>query len=67
MSVWEYYKKPEYRVGKKSYPVFIENKSTDTLSIGFGDILPMTTEILDSHGQWTEIERPFIYDCASSF
>ena len=65
MSVWEYYKKPEYRVGKKSYPVFIENKSTDTLSIGFGDILPMTTEILDSLGQWTEIERPFIYDCGT--
>jgi len=65
MSVWEYYKKPEYRVGKKSYPVFIENKSTDTLSIGFGDILPMTTEILDSLGQWTEIERPFIYYCGT--
>lgn len=65
MSVWEYYKKPEYRVGKKSYPVFIENKSNDTLSIGLGDILPMTTEILDSLGQWIEIERPFIYDCGT--
>ena len=65
MSVWEYYKKPEYRVGKKSYPVFIENKSTDTLSIGIGDILPMTTEIKDSIGQWMEIERPFIYDCGT--
>ncbi|QNR25113.1 hypothetical protein [Croceimicrobium hydrocarbonivorans] len=65
MSIWEYYKKPEYRVGKKSYPVIIENNSTDTLSIGLGDILPMTTEILDSLGQWTEIERPFIYDCGT--
>lgn len=65
MSVWEYYNKPEYRVGKKSYPIFIENKSSDTLSIGFGDILPMTTEIKDSLGQWAEIERPFIYDCGT--
>lgn len=65
MSVWEYYKKPEYRVGKKSYPIFIKNKSSDTLNIGFGDILPMTTEIKDSLGQWKEIERPFIYECGT--
>ncbi len=65
MSVWEYYKKPEYRVGKKSYPVFIENKSNDTLSIGFGDILPMITETKDTLGQWIEIETPFIYPCAT--
>ncbi|WP_146141978.1 hypothetical protein [Prolixibacter denitrificans] len=65
MSVWEYYKKPEYRVGKKSYPIFIENKSSDTLSIGLGDILPMITETKDTLGEWTEIERPFIYDCGT--
>ena len=65
MGVWEYYKKPEHRVNKKSYPIFIENLSTDTLSIGFGDILPMITEIKDSLGQWIEIERPFIYDCGT--
>ncbi|MFV0530959.1 MAG: hypothetical protein ACK5MD_05935 [Flavobacteriales bacterium] len=65
MGVWENYKKPEYRVNKKSYPIFMENLSTDTLRVGLGDILPMVTEIKDSLGQWIEIERPFIYDCGT--
>jgi hypothetical protein len=65
MGVWEYYKKPEYRIDKKSYPIFIENRSADTISVGFGDILPMITEIKDSLGHWTEVERPFIYECGT--
>ena len=65
MSAWEYYNEPEYRMGKKSHPIFIENKSSDTLSVGLGDILPMITEVKDSLGQWTEIERPFIYECGT--
>ena len=65
MDVWGYYKKSEYRVGKKSYPVFVHNKSSDTLSIGLGDIFYMTTEAKDVKGQWTEMESPFIYGCGT--
>jgi hypothetical protein len=50
MWIWEYYKAPEHRVNKKSYPIFIKNESSDTLSIGFGDVLPMVTEVQDSIG-----------------
>jgi hypothetical protein len=65
MGVWEYYKKPEYRNEKMSYPAFIENLSTDTLNIGFGDILPLIIEAKDTEGNWRPIQRPFIYDCGT--
>lgn len=65
MWIWEYYKAPEKRVNKKSYPILIKNQSSDTLSIGFGDILPIVTEVQDSIGNWKQIERPFIYDCGT--
>ena len=63
MGVWEYYKKPEYRNEKMAFPVFIENLSTDTLNIGFGDILPIIIEAKDKEGKWRPIQRQFIYDC----
>lgn len=65
MGVWEYYKKPEYRNEKMSFPVFIENLSTDTLNIGFGDILPIFIEAKDIEGNWRPIQRQFIYDCGT--
>ena len=65
MWIWEYYKAPEHRVNKKSYPIFIKNQSSDTLSIGFGDVLPMLTEVRDSIGNWKQVERQFIYDCGT--
>jgi len=65
MWVWEYYKTPEYRVNKKSHPILIKNRSSDTLSIGIGDILPMITEVQDSIGNWKQIERPFFYGCGT--
>ena len=65
MWIWEYYKTPEYRVNKKSYPIFIKNQSSDTLSIGFGDVLPMLTEVQDSISNWEQIERQFIYSCGT--
>jgi hypothetical protein len=65
MGIWEYYKKPEYRLNKKSYPIFIKNKTSDTLSIGFGNILPIITESQDSTGHWKKIERQFSYFCGT--
>ena len=65
MWIWEYYKTPENRVNKKSYPIFIKNQSSDTLSIGFGDVLPIVTEVQDSIGNWKQVERPFIYGCGT--
>lgn len=65
MGVWEYYKKPEYRNEKISYPVFIENTNKDTLTIGFGDILPIIIEAKDENGNWKPIQTPFFYDCGT--
>ncbi|MCF1421084.1 hypothetical protein [Mangrovimonas futianensis] len=65
MGVWEYEQEPERRVNKKSYPIFIRNQSNDTLSIGFGEILPIVTEAQDSLGNWMQIESPLMYDCGT--
>ncbi|MFK7748392.1 MAG: hypothetical protein AB8B65_08385 [Kordia sp.] len=65
VSMFEHYKKAEYRTNKKSYPVFIKNKSADTLHIGLGDILYMRTEAQDTTGNWQEIERDHIYFCGT--
>ncbi|MEE9350395.1 MAG: hypothetical protein V3U80_10145 [Flavobacteriaceae bacterium] len=65
MGIWEYYKASEYRLNKKAYPVFIENIGKDTLSIGFGDILPIVTEAKDSIGNWKPLHRQFIYSCGT--
>jgi len=65
MDVWEYYKAPEHRVNKKSYPIFIKNRTSDTLRIGCGDIIPMVTESQDSLGNWNQMEQPFIYFCGT--
>lgn len=63
MGVWEYLKKPEYRVDKIAYPVFIENLSKDTLEIGFGNILPIIMEAKDENGTWKPIQKKFKYGC----
>ena len=65
MGVWEYYKKPEHRNEKMSFPVFIENLSTDTLTIVFGDILPIIIEAKDTEGNWRPIQKRFKYDCGT--
>lgn len=65
MDTWEYYLETEHRVNKKSYPIFIQNQTLDTLSIGFGDILPMVTEMKNHNGNWTEIEKRFTYYCGT--
>ena len=65
MHFLDYEYKSEYRTAIKSYPVFIKNKTIDTLNIGFGDFLPLLTETEDSNGKWSVYERPFIYDCGT--
>jgi hypothetical protein len=47
----------------KAYPVIIYNVRSDTISIGYGDHLPLITEALDPEGNWRPIEDPFMYDC----
>ncbi|MBO4581871.1 MAG: hypothetical protein J5701_06270 [Bacteroidales bacterium] len=65
MGIWEYYKKPEYRRNIMSYPVFLENISEDTMSVGFGDVLDLMVENKDENGQWQKMLEPFIYDCGT--
>ncbi len=65
MGIWEYYKRPEYRNEKMTYPVFIDNVSNDTLIIGFGNILPIIIEAKDKEDNWKPIQSRFIYDCGT--
>jgi hypothetical protein len=54
----------------EAYPVLIENKDTDTISIGFGGPLPLMlkliTEAKDSLGIWKPIEEERIYHHVNS-
>lgn len=46
----------------ESIPVFIINNDKDTLKIGYGDEIPLTTELLID-GNWKTIRKEFKYDC----
>ena len=46
------------------YPVLLINNHTDTVTIGYGVILPLEMEAKDSTGLWKPIEKRFIYLCA---
>ncbi|PIE50055.1 MAG: hypothetical protein CSA38_05110 [Flavobacteriales bacterium] len=50
-------------IGIKSYPVFIENLSQDTLYIANNGSLPMLTEMKSNSEDWKEIEKPFLLMC----
>ena len=65
MSIWEYYKKTEFRREFMAYPVFLENISNDTLNIGFGDVFPISIEAKDKEGNWRRILRPFERECGT--
>ncbi|PIE50056.1 MAG: hypothetical protein CSA38_05115 [Flavobacteriales bacterium] len=43
-------------VGIKSYPIFIENLSQDTLKFGIEDYILIKTQIKDSHSQWKDLD-----------
>lgn len=55
----------DYRGFYKSHPVFIKNLSKDTLSIGYGDFIPLIIEAKDSNNIWSPIQRRYIYDCGT--
>jgi hypothetical protein len=63
MSIYSFSDENEHRVNKKSYPVYIKNNSSDTLNIGFGNILPMVTELKNKNGKWETAEEQFSYYC----
>jgi len=49
----------------KSYPVIIENTSRDTLTIGYGEYIPLILEAVDSLGEWKPIQEPYTYFCGT--
>lgn len=49
----------------KAFPVFVVNTTKDTLSIGYGDHLPIIMEAIDDKGNWRPIEEPYIYMCGT--
>ena len=63
MRRWAPDTEPVYRSSLTSFPIFIENKSFDTLTLGIEDRLPLIIERKDSLGQWVGIERPSFTRC----
>jgi hypothetical protein len=49
----------------KAFTVFVVNTTKDTLSIGYGDHLPIIMEAKDSMGNWRPIEEPYMYMCGT--
>ncbi|MDB2473783.1 hypothetical protein N9W70_04965 [Schleiferiaceae bacterium] len=41
----------------EAYPVLIENKENDTITIAYGHFVPLITEAKDSTGNWRPIEK----------
>lgn len=41
----------------EAYPVLIENKEEDTITISYGGFIPLITEAKDSTGKWRPIEK----------
>jgi hypothetical protein len=48
-----------------AYPVLIENKENDTITIAYEDFVPLITEAKDSMGNWRPIEKDWIYTCGN--
>lgn len=66
MSIWEYYKKPEYRRGIMAFPVFMVNISNDTLDVGFGNLFTdIIVEAKNKEGQWQRLSRPYFFECGT--
>lgn len=47
------------------YPVLITNKSSDTITIGYGERIPLILEAKDIKNKWRPIQKPHIYGCAN--
>jgi hypothetical protein len=50
-------------IRRKSFPVIIQNKSNDTIYIGYGNQIPIITEGKTKNGEWKPIEKRYIYGC----
>jgi hypothetical protein len=49
----------------KAFPVIVVNTTKDTLSIGYGDHLPIVMEAMNNKGNWRPIEEPYMYMCGT--
>jgi len=51
--------------GRKAYPILIQNQSIDTIYIGYGAEIPITTEAKNRNGVWKPIVEEYIYMCGN--
>lgn len=56
---------PAERQGFCAYPVFMMNQTSDTISVGYGQFIPLILEAKDSTGNWRPLEVSYIYDCGT--
>lgn len=64
LNVFEYLD-TEKRNNKIAYPIFIKNKTKDTLTIGYGDIIPLIIEAKDNNQIWKPIQRKIHFECGT--
>lgn len=48
-----------------TYPVMLTNKESDTIEIGYGEVLPLIMEAKDKKGNWRPIEGRYTYGCGN--
>lgn len=48
-----------------SQPIIITNTNKDTISVGYGNYIPLIMEALDSNKKWRPIQKRFIYMCGN--
>lgn len=61
MDYHEFGSNDEYRKNKMAFPVFIENFSSDTLNIAYGDIITLIMEAKSEDGVWKPIQKLTMY------
>jgi len=48
-----------------SYPVYMMNNDVENLTVGWGDIIPITKQAKDSMGNWRTVETAFTHMCGT--
>lgn len=48
-----------------AYPIFIKNKDTSSLVIGYGSHIPMVVEVKTEENQWFPLESQYLYRCGT--
>lgn len=56
---------PATRGDHYAYPVYIKNMLSDTISVGYGDYIPLILEAKDSLGLWKPIQKNYRYHCGT--